>query len=153
MTGWKAFEDQADRLAPMNNGTNTQQEIIILLSDEFASNMRDLALEYQIWALRTARTEKVAQQFWKEHPPLGVEPGSGGITLFAGEGDPERDFLSILDEVELHHGMASREHPVVSVLWVLGTPASETIRDALWAQGFTRIESRPDGFLARWHRE
>jgi hypothetical protein len=153
MTGRKVSEAQAGRLVPMNSGTDTKREVVVVLSDEFAPDMPELAGRHQIWALRTADIEKVAQQFWEEHPPLNAKTGSGGITLFTGEGDPERDFLSILDDVELHHGIASSERPVVSALRVLGTPASEAIRDALCTQGFTRIESRPGGFLARWHRE
>ncbi len=114
--------------------------------------MLELALEHQVWALRTANTEKVAQRFWKEHPPRGAA-GSGGITLVAGEGDLEKDFVGILDSVELHHGIASSERPAVNVLRVLGAPASETVRDVLCAQGFTCIESKPDGFVARWRGE
>jgi hypothetical protein len=134
------------------NENGKQREVIIVLSDELAPRMPELALRHQVWALRTAATEKLAQRFWREHPPLGAGAGSGGITLFAGEGDPEKDFVAILDGVELHHGIASSERPAVSVLRVLGAPASETIREVLCAHGFTRIESRPDGFLARWHR-
>jgi hypothetical protein len=137
----------------MGNENGDHHEVVVLLSDEFVPRMHELALGHQIWALRTADTESVAQRFWKEHPPLDAGSGSGGITLFSGEGDPEKDLLSILDNVELHHGIASSERPAVSVLRVLGTSPSETVRDVLRAQGFTRIESRPDGFLARWHRE
>jgi hypothetical protein len=137
----------------MDNENGEQREVVVLLSDEFAPRMPGLALGHQIWALRTADTENVAQRFWKEHPPLDAGAGSGGITLFAGESDPEKDLLSVLDDVELHHGLASSGRPAVSVLRVLGVPPSETIRDVLRAQGFTLIESRPDGFLARWHRE
>jgi hypothetical protein len=137
----------------MNSDDDAQREVIILLSDEFAPRMPDLALGHQIWALRTADTEEVAQQFWTENPPLEKETGTGGITLFTGQGDPEKDFLSILDEVELHHGMASSERPAVTILRVLGMLASDSIQDALRAQGFDRIESRANGFLARWHRE
>jgi hypothetical protein len=136
----------------MDNENGKQREVIIVLTDELATRMPELALEHQVWALRTAAAEKGAQLFWKEHPPVGTA-GSGGITQFAGEGDPEKDFVAILDNVELHHGIASSEWPAVSLLRVLGAPASETIRDVLRAQGFTRIESRPGGFVARWHRE
>jgi hypothetical protein len=153
MTGRKGFEDQADQLAPMNSEGDTQREVVILLSGELAPRMHDLALGHQVWAPRTPDTEEVAQRFWAEYPPLDAEPGSGGITLFAGQGDPESDFLSIFDEVELHYGIASAERPAVTVLRVLGIAASDSIREALRVQGFTAIKSRPDGFLARWHRE
>jgi hypothetical protein len=137
----------------MNSGPGTKREVVLILSDEFARSMPDLARGHQIWALRTADTEKVAQQFWNAHPPLDAETGSGGITLFTGEGDPEKDFLSVIGDVELHHGLSASACPAVSVLRVLGTPASEAVQGALRAHGFTRIESRPDGFLAHWHRE
>ncbi len=153
MTGRKGFEGQADPLAPMNSASDTQREVIILLSGEFASRMRDLVLQHKIWALRTAETEKAAQRFWAEHPPLEAETGSGGITLFVGHGDAEGDFLSILDEVELHYGIASAERPAVTVLRVLGAAPSDSIRDALRVHGFTMIEPIRDGFIARWRRE
>jgi hypothetical protein len=138
---------------PTNSEANTSREIIILLSDEFAPKMPELALRYQVWALRTMDTEKVARQFWNDHPPLTSEADSGGITLFAGHGEPENDFLSIVEDIELHHGIASSQHPTVSALRIMGAQASEAIRDSLSALGFTRIESIPGGFLARWHRD
>lgn len=153
MTGWKGFEAQDDQLVPMNSESDTQREVIILLSDEFAPRMSDLALGHQVWAPRTADMEQVAQQFWAEHPPLDAKSGPGGITLFVGQGDPEGDLLSILNEVELHHGIASAERPAFTVLRVLGTAASDAIRDTLRAEGFTGIESGPDGFLAHWRRK
>jgi hypothetical protein len=92
MTGRKVSAAQADRLVPMNSRTDTKREVVIVLSDEFAPGVPDLARGHQIWALRTAGTEKVAQQFWKEHPPLDAETGAGGITLFTGDGEPGEGF-------------------------------------------------------------
>jgi hypothetical protein len=126
--------------------------VVIMLSDEFAPSLPGLAAEHQTWALRTIETERVAQEFWKEHPPLDAEACAGGLTLFTGEGNAERDLLSILDDVELHHGLAASGRPATA-LRVLGIEANEVVRDALGALGFTRIESIPDGgFLARWNR-
>jgi hypothetical protein len=153
MTGWKEFEAQANRLDPMNSVTGKEREVIIVLSDEFVRTLPDLALEHQVWTLKTADAEKIAQEFWKKHPPLDQEAGSGGITLFTGKGDPEADFMSIVDDIELHHGIAAREGPAVTILRVFGTEASNTICDSLRALGFTRIESTPGGFLAHWHPE
>ena len=130
----------------MDNENGNQREVIIVLSDELAPRMPELALGHQVWALRTAATEKVAQRFWKEHPPLGMA-GSGGITLFAGEGDPEKDVVAILDGVELHHGIASSERPAVSVLRVLSAAASETISDVLCSQGSLASNRGQTGFL------
>ena len=153
MNGWKVSEVQANRSVPMNSGIDDGLEVIIVLSDECAPSLAGFAAKHQTWALRTAETERVAQEFWKEHPPLDAEAGPGGLTLFTGEGDPERDLLSILDDVELHHGLAASGPPAASALRVWGVEASETVRDALGALGFTRIESRPGGgFLAHWHR-
>jgi hypothetical protein len=136
----------------MDNENGRQREVIIALSDRLAPRIPELALGHQVWALRTADTEEVAQLFWAERPPLGTA-GTGGITLFTGEGELEKDFVGILDSVELHHGIASSERPAVNVLRVLGASASETVREVLCAQGFVCIESKPDGFVARWRGE
>jgi hypothetical protein len=153
MNDWKVYEVQANRSVPMNSGIDNGLEVIVVLSDEFAPSLAGLAAKHQTWALRTVETERVAQEFWKEHPPLDAKAGPGGLTLFTGDGDPETDLLSILDDVELHHGLAASVRPAASALRVLGVEASETVRDALDALGFTRIDLSPGGgFLAHWHR-
>ena len=130
---------------------NTEAEVVIVLSDEFAPDLADVAVKHHVWALRTAETEKVARAIWGEREGLeGGEP-SNSITLFQGTGDPEADLLSISDTVELHHGIATSGQPATRALRVLGTGATDAVRGALAALSFTRIVPISGGFVAHWH--
>jgi hypothetical protein len=66
-------------------------------------------------------------------------------------GAPEEDLLSIVDTIELHHGLASSP-PAVSSLRVLGTQPTDRVREAMIALGFARLEMIADGFVAHWHQ-
>ena|SRR5690349_16173257 len=55
--------------------------------------------------------------------------------------------MSILDQVELHHGEYSQTKPY-SELRVIGADLSEELRMKLEAHGFRQFEKLPDGFIA-----
>jgi hypothetical protein len=127
---------------------NIEREVVIVLSNEFAAKLNDLAMSSHVWVVRTAATEEVAHRIWEERPPQETDPLIAGLTLFKGEGDPEGDLLSILDEVELHHGLSGGHVPPMGAVRVLGTGPTDAVRDAFGSLGFSRIEATPDGFVA-----
>jgi hypothetical protein len=126
----------------------TGQEVIIVLSSEFVPKLVEFALSNHVWAVRTAATEGAAGRIWEEHLSQETDPLTSGLTLFKGEGDPEDDLLSILDEVELHHGMAGGHILPMSVVKVFGTGPTEAVREAFGSLGFSRFVLAPDGFIA-----
>lgn len=126
----------------------TKREVIIAVSDQFTSVLRDLASSNHVWAVRTAATEETARRIWEEHPPQEIDQLTSGLTLFKGEGDPEDDLLSILDEVELHHGVSGGHIPPMSVVRVFGIGPTDAVREAFGSLGFTRLMAIPDGFVA-----
>jgi hypothetical protein len=69
------------------------------------------------------------------------------MTLFKGGGDPEDDLVSILDEVDLHHGISGDHVPPMSAIRVLGTGPTDAVREALDSLGFTRFVTTPGGFI------
>lgn len=77
---------------------SVERQVIIVVSSEFAPKLDELALSSPVWAVQTAATEEVARRIWEEHPSQGTDQLTSGLTLFQGEGDPEDDLLSILDE-------------------------------------------------------
>jgi hypothetical protein len=129
---------------------NIEREVVIVLSNEFAAKLSDLAMSSHVWAVRTAATEEAARRIWEEHPPQGTDPLTSGLTLFKGEGDPADDLLSILDEVELHHGIAGGHFPPMSAVRVFGTEPTDAVREAFSPLGFTRFTLSSDGFVAHW---
>lgn len=134
------------------NEVSGGQEVVLMLSDSFASQLVDLARQYQVWACRTPVIERVARDFWEAHPPLQNVDAEAGITLFTGAGNPEEDLLSIVDTIELHHGLASKG-PKVNSLRILGAQLTDSVREAIATLGFTRVELITGGFMAHWHQQ
>jgi hypothetical protein len=128
----------------------TGHELIIVLSSEFAPRLDELALSSPVWAVRTAATEEAARQIWEKHPPQETDQLTSGLTLFKGEGDPAGDLVSILDEVELHHGIVGGHIPPMIAVKVFGTGLTDAVREAFSSLGFTRFTPSSDGFVAHW---
>jgi hypothetical protein len=84
---------------------------------------------------------------WEERPPQESDPLMAGLTLFKGEGDPADDLLSVLDEIDLHHGSSGGHVPPMSAIRVLGIGPTDAVREALGSLGFTRLVTTPDGFV------
>ncbi len=121
--------------------------IAIVLSDEFASTLNEIAITRHVWALRTPKTEPIAQRIWSARPAVETDPLESGITVFNGMGSPERDLLSVVDDVELHHGALSHDPPV-SIIEVFGASATDAVRQAFDSLGFSRVEDSRNGFAA-----
>ena len=69
------------------------------------------------------------------------------MTKFSAVGEtPEASFISILEEVVIHHGEDSHDPPL-SVIEVIGLPPTAAVRDELGAYGFNSIESSAEGFV------
>jgi hypothetical protein len=126
----------------------TGHELVIVLAGESAPELDELALSSPVWAVRTAATEEAARRIWEKHPPQETDQLTSGLTLFKGEGDPEDDLLSILDEVELHHGSSGGHVPPMNAIRVLGTAPTDAVGEALGSLGFTRFVATLDGFVA-----
>jgi hypothetical protein len=134
----------------MSDPMSTEREVVIVASGEFVAKLDDLALSSDVWAVRTAATEEVTRRIWEERTPQETGPLTGGVTLFTGIGDAEHDLLSIIDTVELHHGIAGGEASAVNTVRVFGTGPTDAIRDAFGSLGFTRLVLITDGFVAYW---
>lgn len=149
MIGSKAFVGQGGRLDQMSNTTDIVPEVAIVLSDEFAPQLADLVQSCHVWVVRSPYSERIAREIWQESPSGETQPTATGITVFTSAGDSEENFLSVLDTVELHHGIAS-EGASVNIIRVLGVQPTDAIRRALASLGFGGIETIPGGFVARW---
>ena len=66
---------------------NMSSKVVIVLSNEFASRLEELARSSHVWAVQTPETEGVARQIWEKYPPAGAGLSSSGMTLFTGTGD------------------------------------------------------------------
>jgi len=127
-----------------------ERQVVVVVSGEFAPKLDELALSSPVWAVRTAATEEAAQRIWEKYPPQETDQLTSGLTLFKGEGDPADDLVSILDEVELHHGIAGGHIPPMTAVRVFGTGLTDAVREVFSSLGFTRFTPSSDGFVAHW---
>lgn len=125
------------------------REVLIGLTPEVASRLEGLSKTADVWIVRTPETERAAERV-RSHPSSSSQSGEASITLFNGSGNPEDDLAWVIDETELHHGLASDPASPVSVIRVIGTGPTSRVRSVLATYNFTDIESEPDGFVARW---
>lgn len=126
----------------------TKHEVVIVLASEFAPKLNELTLSGHVWAVQTTVTEEAARRIWEKHPPQETDTLTSGLALFKGVGNPEDDLLSILDEVELHHGMAGGRIPPM-ILRVFGAELTVTVREAFSSLGFTCFTPSSGGFIAQ----
>lgn len=131
--------------------STTDRQVVVVVSDEFAPKLDELALSSPVWVVQTAATEEAARRIWEKHPPQETDQLTSGLTLFKGEGDPADDLVSILDEVELHHGIAGGHIPPMVAVRVFGTGLTDAVREAFSPLGFTRFTPSSDGFVAHWN--
>jgi hypothetical protein len=64
------------RMSGMNS---MEQQVVIVVSDDFVSRLNDLTVSSHVRAVRTSATEEVAQRIWDERPPQETDPLTSGL--------------------------------------------------------------------------
>lgn len=119
--------------------------VTIVVGPGFAEEVRRIAADRHVWAIRTHEYQHVADEVRRTWPDHSLERG---ITLFAaGEARPEHGLVSIFGTVEEHHGEWSHCPPLDEVE-VLGAEPTHDVRAELSGFGFTDIARSERGFVA-----
>jgi hypothetical protein len=121
------------------------REVVIALTSDVMPRLARLADSSDVWLLNTPETERATALLRARSGH-----GQGSVTLFNSSGDLEADLAWLIEEVELHHGLASEQKPPMEIIRVIGAPPTSRMRSALEAYNFTDIADEPDGFVARW---
>lgn len=121
----------------------------VIVAPDYGEGLRDLPADEAAWVADTSTNHPVIRSIWESS---SVEPNLGhltGITSFpvAVDKTPEDWFLGILDVVEEHHCEYSQTPPY-SILRVIGTGLTPSIRAELESYDFVKFEDLPDGFVA-----
>src|SRR5690349_2523985 len=90
--------------------------VAVIASESATRQLADLARDQPVWTIRTPETERATAD---------LRRGGCDVTLFDAEDDPEAALLSIMGEVDLHHG-AHSGNPVVAID-VRGTDVSDAV--------------------------
>lgn len=109
----------------------------------------ELSRSADVWIARTLETERLADDLLQCKSPHASDT-SGTITLFNGTGDGEADLDWLLDEVELHHGLASNKDSPVTVIRIIGVELTQAVRAMLVSHNFSDSVCDQGDIVARW---
>lgn len=121
-------------------------KVCVVVDREFGEQLATLALGVPVWIVDTPTNKAVAKRLWNERTH---EDSLTGITTFhfSESATPEDMAVSMLDTIELHHGRHSA-HPPFTVIEVLGTPLTESVKTGFSEYGFNEFDPTSTGFSA-----
>jgi hypothetical protein len=119
----------------------SRSKVHVIVAPDYGERLTGLPLGEPAWVADSPPNKSVLQRMWSQQRE--------GITSFqiAPTATPEDWLVSILDEVELHHGEYSQSPPY-SALRVVGAALSRRLQEELESYGFKQFEDAPGGFLA-----
>ena len=125
-------------MAAMRQATSI---VHVIVAPNYGERLESLPPGEPAWVADTPVNKPVIERMWAQKWP--------GITSFSVDlkVGSEKWLVSVLDQVELHHGEYSQPEPY-SELYVTGAGLSSDLRKELESYGFKQFEDRPDGFLA-----
>jgi hypothetical protein len=120
---------------------SSSAKLHLIVAPEYGERLTGLPCGEPVWVADTPSNKSVIQRMWSQKRE--------GITSFqvAPAATPEDWLLSVLDQVELHHGEYSQSPPY-SALQVVGTGMPQRLRAELESCGFKQFEDTRDGFIA-----
>ena len=125
------------------------QEVIvnIVVDPQFGERLEEIASRGPVWIAATPTNRAAAERWWNAHsPPAELE----GVTTFLVEpGESPEDWcLQVLPTVDMHFGAYDDNAPLYDAAAVWGAKPVAALLELLAANGYTRVTSMPDGFLA-----
>ncbi len=120
--------------------------VFVVVGREYGARVAELTLKGPVWIVDTLANHTAVQKLWSEYP--GRSHLEGVTTFKSADGcSPEDCLLSILDTIDLHHGVYSADPPY-TVLEIVGTPVSDRVRAELSEFGFNEFHGTNEGFRA-----
>ena len=122
--------------------------VAIVFEEHAHALLSTLAARCHVWLVESDENRKAAQDFWQRSKPVEDELTSGVTTFTRQVRSPEGALEVVLELVEDHHGEFAHDPRVDEVL-VVGIEATEAVLGVLSEWGYDRIDSHPQGLLAK----
>jgi len=128
----------------------TSSRVHLVVAGDFGERIRELPANELVWVAETPINSPVVRAIWGERP---VEPGEIEIGLFPVrmEQTPEEWALGAIPGIDVSYNEEGAGPGAYSVLRVIGTPLSPTLRASLETFGFYQYKETTDGFTAQKH--
>jgi hypothetical protein len=123
--------------------------VALVVDSEYGARLDALSVAMPVWIADTPTNRAAAEALWRRAPESISHIAPGAITTFRVRlsEPPSAWALSVLGEIDLHHGEYSQT-PAYNALEVIGTEATSDLRKALEEYGLSEFKSRAGGFRA-----
>jgi hypothetical protein len=125
---------------------NLPYKVILIVDPAYGERISTLPSHVPVWILETEINDPVVKNLRQERHEknhlTGITTFKRDLTL-----SPEEQAISVLEQVDLHHGQFSADPPY-SILEVIGCTASDDMRQELQEYGFCISEITEEGFIA-----
>lgn len=124
---------------------NTPYKVYVVVDRGFDEKSTQIPVGTGAWMSDTP-TNRLAAQRLREAGHRGQDHLTG-ITMFTlgNHTSPEDDLISIMQQIEIHHGRWSADPPYTE-LEVIGTPLTDRIKAVLSQYGFNEFHTTASGF-------
>lgn len=121
-------------------------KVCVVVDRNFGERLAAIPRGTPVWIVDTPSNRPVAHRLSKERPD---ETNLTGITTFDDmeSSSAEELLIAELDSINMHHGGYSADPPY-TVLEILGTPLTDSAKDALAAYAFEEFHEDSTGFTA-----
>jgi hypothetical protein len=116
------------------------RRLLVVLDPEFGDRIRGQSPQ-PAWVIHSERNTAVVKAAW-------ASASLKDVTLFTPTAlQPEQEFVSQLDMIDLHHGPYSTDTPY-TLIQVVGPHLTSEAEEALLQLGFDSFHPTSDGFTA-----
>jgi len=121
-------------------------KVFLIVDPAYGESLAALSPHAPVWIIESSRNNPIVKRLRQER---AEKTYLQGITTFKEKPKltPEEQAISMLEQVDLHHGEFSADEPY-SVLEVIGSGVGDEIRHELQEYGFAISEITAEGFVA-----
>ena len=118
--------------------------VAIVVDTDFGKSLASIAQRVHVWLCRSPSNTAAAEAYRSADPEQSLERG---VTTFSVQEHetPEDMLLSVLGDVDLHHGEHSHPPPW-DTLEIFGVGPTASVRAALADYGVNAFDTTPYGF-------
>jgi len=128
------------------NDMTKPYKVFLIIDSAYGESLAALPPHAPVWIIESSLNNPIVERLRQEK---AEESYLQGITTFKEKPrmTPEEQVISMLEQVDLHHGEFSADPPY-SILEVIGCTPNDDMKQELQGYGFSISEITKEGFIA-----